>query len=52
MAAKSQDLVVDTMARVLAGDTNPLPPSTLPSNQYYAPTLGQYLANGLTRGVW
>ena len=52
MAAKSQDLVVETMARVLAGDTNPLPPSTLPSNQYYAPTLGQYLANGLARGVW
>jgi methionyl-tRNA formyltransferase len=52
MAAKSQDLVVDTMTRVLAGDAKPLPPSTLPSNQYYAPTLGQYLANGFTRGVW
>jgi methionyl-tRNA formyltransferase len=52
MAAKSQELVVETMARVLAGDMNPLPPSTLPSNQYYAPTLGQYLANGLKRGVW
>lgn len=52
MAAKSQALVVDTMARVLAGDTNPLPPSTLLSNQYYAPTLGQYLGNGLKRGVW
>jgi hypothetical protein len=37
---------------VLAGDAKPLPSSTLPSNQYYAPTLGQYLANGLTRGVW
>ncbi len=52
MAARSQDLVVETMARVLAGDANPLPPSKLPSNQYYAPTLGQYLANGLARGVW
>ena len=52
MAARSQDLVVDTMARVLAGEAKPLPPSTLPSNQYYAPTLGQYLANGIGRGVW
>jgi methionyl-tRNA formyltransferase len=52
MAARSQDLVVETMARVLAGEAKPLPPSTLPSNQYYAPTLGQYLANGLKRGVW
>lgn len=52
MAAKSQDLVVDTMAQVLAGVAKPLPPSTLPSAQYYAPTLGQYFANGITRGVW
>lgn len=52
MAAKSQDLVVGTMTQVLAGEAKPLPPSTLPSNQYYAPTLGQYLANGITRGVW
>jgi len=52
MAAKSQDLVVDTMAKVLAGEAKPLPPSSLPSAQYYAPTLGQYLVNGLTRGVW
>ncbi len=52
MAAKSQALVVETMERVLADDVKPLPPSTLPSNQYYAPTLGQYLANGLKRGVW
>jgi methionyl-tRNA formyltransferase len=52
LAAKSQALVVDTMAKVLAGEAKPLPPSTLPSNQYYAPTLGQYLANGFSRGVW
>jgi methionyl-tRNA formyltransferase len=52
MAAKSQDLVVETMARVLAGEARPLPPNTLPSNQYYAPTFGQYLVNGLRRGVW
>jgi methionyl-tRNA formyltransferase len=52
MAAKSQELVVETMERVLAGDVKPLPSSTQPSNQYYAPTLGQYLANGLKRGVW
>ena len=52
MAAKSQDLVVETMARVLAGEAKPLPPSALPSNQYYAPTFGQYLVNGLKRGVW
>lgn len=52
MAAKSQDLVVGTMEKVLNGEAKPLPPSTLPSNQYYAPTLGQYLANGFTRGVW
>ena len=52
MAAKSQDLVVDTMAKVLAGEAKPLPPSPLPSAQYYAPTLGQYLTNGLKRGVW
>ncbi|MEY4783036.1 MAG: hypothetical protein RIR41_971, partial [Pseudomonadota bacterium] len=32
MAAKSQDLVVETMARVLSGEAKPLPPSTLPSN--------------------
>lgn len=52
MAARSQQLVTETMERVLAGEAKPLPPSTLPSNQYYAPTLGQYLANGLKRGVW
>lgn len=52
MAARSQDLVVDTMAKVLAGEAKPLPPSPLPSAQYYAPTLGQYLVNGVTRGVW
>ncbi len=52
MAAKSQELVVETMAKVLNGDAAPLPPSTLPSNQYYAPTLSQYLSNGLWRGVW
>jgi len=52
MAAKSQEVVTDTMARVLAGEAKPLPPSTLPSHQYYAPTLGQYLAAGIKRGVW
>ena len=52
MAARSQDLVVQTMARVLAGDAKPLPKSKLASAQYYAPTLGQYLGNGLKRGVW
>jgi methionyl-tRNA formyltransferase len=52
MAAKSQELVVETMAKVLDGQAKPLPPSPLPSNQYYAPTLGQYLSTGLTRGVW
>lgn len=49
MAAKSQELVVDTMAKVLTGEAKPQPPSNLPSNQYYAPTLGQYLVNGLRR---
>ena len=52
MAARSQDLVAGTMAKVLSGEAKPLPPSTLPSNQYYAPTLGQYLGNGIRRGVW
>jgi methionyl-tRNA formyltransferase len=52
MAAKSQDLVVETMTKVLAGEAKPLPPSPLPSAQYYAPTLGQYLKHGFTRGVW
>lgn len=52
MAAKSQDLVVETMADVLAGRVKPQPPGDLSSNQYYAPTLGQYLVNGLTRGIW
>jgi methionyl-tRNA formyltransferase len=52
MAARSQDLVVETMAKVLAGDAKPLPKSPLPSKQYYAPTLGQYLSNGFKRGVW
>ena len=52
MAAKSQDLVVNTMAQVLAGASKPLTPSDLPSAQYYAPTLGQYFANGIARGVW
>jgi methionyl-tRNA formyltransferase len=52
MAAKSQDLVADTMVRVLAGDLQPAPANDLPSAQYYAPTLGQYLRNGLQRGVW
>jgi folate-dependent phosphoribosylglycinamide formyltransferase PurN len=52
MAAKSQDLAVDTMARVLAGDVSSQPPSTRPSRQYYSPFLGEYLANGLLKGVW
>lgn len=52
MAARSQQLVADTMARVLAGDVSPQPANSLPSAQYYAPTLGQYLVNGLTRRVW
>jgi len=52
MAARSQELVVETMERVLAGKARPLPPSPLPSAQYYAPTLGQYLSNGFKRGVW
>ena len=52
MAAKSQQLVVETMEKVLAGEAKPLPPSDLTSKQYYAPTLGQYLANGFARGVW
>jgi methionyl-tRNA formyltransferase len=52
MAAKSQALAVETMESVLAGKADPLPPSTLPSRQYYAPTLGQYVANGVRRGVW
>jgi len=51
MAARSQQLVADTMARVLAGDVTPVM-SNLASAQYYAPTLGQYLRNGLGRGVW
>ena len=33
-------------------EAKPLPPSDLTSKQYYAPTLGQYLANGFARGVW
>lgn len=52
MAARSQVLVVDTMARVLAGDIAPQPANDLPSAQYFAPTLGQYLGAGLMRGVW
>lgn len=52
MAARSQELVVETMVRVLEGDLTPAPPSNLPSAQYYAPTLGQYLANGILRHVW
>ena len=51
MAARSQDLVVETMERVLAGDLSPVA-NDLASAQYYAPTLGQYLANGLKRSVW
>lgn len=51
MAARSQDLVVETMARVLGGDMAPVA-NTLASAQYYAPTLGQYLRNGFSRGVW
>jgi methionyl-tRNA formyltransferase len=51
MAARSQDLVVETMERVLRGDVSPVT-SALNSAQYYAPTLGQYLRNGFTRGVW
>jgi methionyl-tRNA formyltransferase len=47
MAARSQPLVVATMARVLAGDLTPLSPRDLPSRM-----LGQYLSTGLKRGVW
>jgi hypothetical protein len=43
--------VVETMARALAGRAKPVG-STLASNQYFAPTLSEYLRAGLTRGVW
>jgi methionyl-tRNA formyltransferase len=52
MAAKSQDLVVDVMSRVLNGDIAPQAANDLPSAQYYAPTLGQYLRHGISKGVW
>ena len=52
MAARSQDLVVETMTRVLEGDCSTLQPSDAPSKQYFAPTLGEYLKNGFARGVW
>lgn len=52
MAARSQDLVVETMRRVLEGDLTAAPPNDLPSAQYFAPTLGEYLVNGLKRGIW
>lgn len=51
MAAKSQRVVVETMAKALDGRITPMG-STLTSNQYFAPTLWQYLRTGLTRGVW
>jgi len=51
MDAGSRDIVTREIEDAVSGNlnTNTL---NMPSNQYFAPTLGGYLWSGVTRGVW
>lgn len=51
LAAGSREIVVQAMKDALSGELQPYEVD-LPSNQYFAPTLGGYVWTGLTRGVW
>lgn len=51
IAAKTRHLVTQAVEDALNGHLVPYAVD-LPSNQYFAPTLGGYLKAGLMRGVW
>ena len=51
MAAHSQGIVVKAMHDAINGELNPYEVE-LPSNQYFSPTFGEYVMNGLTKSVW
>lgn len=51
MAAGSRDIVTRAMEDAVTGNLN-TKTVNMPSNQYFAPTLGGYLWSGVTRGVW
>jgi hypothetical protein len=51
LAAMSRDICVAAVRDALGGKLRPLP-SDAPSRQWYHPTVWQYLATGIRRGVW
>jgi folate-dependent phosphoribosylglycinamide formyltransferase PurN len=51
MAAFSRDICIRAIEDALSGKLSPFEP-TLPSRQWYHPTLWSYLWTGLTRRVW
>ncbi|MEQ8557865.1 MAG: formyl transferase [Henriciella sp.] len=51
LAAGSRGIVIEAMEDALAGTLSPVHVN-LPSNQWFAPTLGGYVWAGLSRGVW
>lgn len=51
IAAGSRDIVMQAMDDAVNGTLTPYKVE-MPSKQYYAPTFGGYIWNGLTKGVW
>ncbi len=51
LAAVSRDLCVRAVRDVLEGGLRPVA-SDAPSRQWYHPTIWQYVATGLRKGVW
>lgn len=51
MAAGSRNIVINAMHDAVNGELKPHRVD-MPSNQYFAPTLGGYVWTGLSKGVW
>lgn len=51
LAAGSRDIVIAAVQDALNGDLRPYDVD-MPSQQYFAPTLGGYVWTGIRRGVW
>ena len=51
MAAGSRNIVINAMRDAVNGELRPHRVD-MPSNQYFAPTLGGYVWTGLSKGVW
>lgn len=51
IAAGSRDIAIRAMEDALSGQLSPQRVD-LPSRQYFAPTLGGYVWNGISKGVW